>query len=135
MNDKIIEKIEGYFIDKSELIAVYLYGSYASGKERHFSDLDIGLLLDKAYMRAAEEKKYEYMVELSRLLRKDVHPVILNFAGEELAKQILIKGKCIMVNNPKELAQYKMVMFSKIADFAYYRKQMQSGLVRSIMET
>jgi predicted nucleotidyltransferase len=135
MNDKIIEKIEEYFIDKSEVIAVYLYGSYASGKERHFSDLDIGFLLDRTYIDDAEKKKYEYMVELSRLLRKDIHPIILNFAGEELVKQILIKGKCILVNNPKELAQYKMVMFSKIADFAYYREQMQSGLIKSIMET
>ena len=131
----VIENIEVYFKDRLEVIAVYLFGSYASGKERHFSDLDIGLLLDKMHMGAAEEKKYEYMVELSRLLRRDIHPIILNFVGEELAKQILIKGKCILVNKPKELAQYKMVMFSKIADFAYYRKQMQSGLVRSIMET
>jgi len=131
----IIENIEVYFKDRLEVIAVYLYGSYASGKERSFSDLDIGFLLDRTNIDAAEKKKYEYMVDLSRLLRKDVHPVILNFAGEELAKQILTKGKCILVNNPKKLAQYKMVMFSKIADFAYYRKQMQSGLIRSVMET
>ena len=131
----IIENIEVYFKDRLEVIAVYLYGSYASGKERSFSDLDIGFLLDRTNIDAAEKKKYEYMVDLSRLLRKDIHPIILNFAGEELAKQILTKGKCILVNNPKKLAQYKMVMFSKIADFAYYRKQMQSGLIRSVMET
>jgi len=34
------------------------------------------------------------MVELSRILRKDIHPVILNSAGEELLRQIFLKGKC-----------------------------------------
>jgi len=131
----VIENIEVYFKDRLEVIAVYLFGSYASGKERHFSDLDIGLLLDKTCMDVAEDKKYEFMVELSRLLRKDVHPVILNFAGEELVKQILTKGKCILVNNSKELSRYKMVTFSKIVDFTYYRKQMRSGFIRSIMES
>ena len=135
MNDKIIEKIKGYFRDKSEVIAVYLFGSYASGKESLSSDLDIGLLLDRIYVDTAEKKKYEFMVDLSRLLRKDIHPVILNFAGEELVRQIFVKGKCILVNNSKELARYKTVMLARIADFAYHRKQMQSGLIKSIMES
>ena len=135
MNNKIIEKIEGYFKNRSDVTAVYLFGSYASGKESLSSDLDIGILLDRTYIDAAEKKKYEFMVDLSRLLRKDIHPVILNFAGEELVRQIFVKGKCILVNNSKGLARYKIVMFARIADFAYHRKQMQSGLIKSIMET
>ncbi len=40
----------------------------------------------------------------------------------------------LIVEPEKELAHYKMVMFSKIADFGYYRKQMQSGLIKKVME-
>jgi hypothetical protein len=73
------------------------------------------------------------MLDLSRILRKDIHPVILNLAGEELLRQVFLKGKCILVKDPKKLAQYKMTAFSRIADFAYYKNQMQKGIVRNIM--
>jgi len=128
------EEIAKYFRTKKEVIAVYLFGSHAEARVRPFSDIDIGILLDRRYQSSADKKRMAYMTELSRILRKDIHPVILNSASEELLKQIFSKGKCILVNNPKELAYYKMVMFAKIADFAHYRKQMQSGLIKKIME-
>jgi len=34
------KKIEQYFKSKKEVIAAYLFGSYAEDKERHFSDID-----------------------------------------------------------------------------------------------
>jgi predicted nucleotidyltransferase len=46
MGNKLIEKLTAYFKTKSEIIAVYLFGSYANGKEHRSSDIDIGLLLD-----------------------------------------------------------------------------------------
>lgn len=73
------------------------------------------------------------MLDLSRILRKDIHPVILNLAGEELLRQVFLKGKCILVKDSKKLAHYKMTAFSRIVDFAYYKNQMQTGLVRNIM--
>ena len=46
MKNKPIEKLSEYFNEKSGVIAVYVFGSYAKGKERPSSDLDIGLLFD-----------------------------------------------------------------------------------------
>ena len=128
------EKIRTYFKNKKEVVVVYLFGSYAKGKQRPSSDIDIGILLDTTDQGFVKERRNEYMVELARILRKDIHPVILNLAGEELLKQIFLKGKCILVNDSRKLAQYKMVMFAKIAEFGYYRSQMQLGLIRKVME-
>jgi len=130
----LTEKIRDFFKDKEGIVAVYLFGSYAEGKERPFSDIDIGVLLNENDRHFVKEKRNEYMTKLSRVLRKDVHLVILNSAGEELIKQIFLKGECILVNDAKKLSYYKMVMLSKIVDFAFYREQMQSGLIRSIMK-
>jgi predicted nucleotidyltransferase len=46
MKNNLIEKLTAYFNTESEIIAVYLFGSYAKGKEHHSSDIDIGLLFD-----------------------------------------------------------------------------------------
>jgi len=126
--------IAEYFRNKKEVIAVYLFGSHAEGKNREFSDIDIGILLDENSFDFANKQRKEYALALARSTRKDIDPVILNSAGEGLLRQVFLKGKCIVVNDSRKLARSKMVMFSKIAEFGYYRKQMQSGLVTKIME-
>jgi hypothetical protein len=133
MNNNLIEKLTAYFNTKSEIIAVYLFGSYAKGKEHHSSDIDIGLLFDTRDPVLLKKEVDTVMLDLSRILRKDIHPVILNLAGEELLRQVFLKGKCILVRDSKKLAHYKMTAFSRIVDFAYYKNRMQTGLVRNIM--
>ncbi len=131
------EKIKNYFKSKKGIIAVYLFGSHAKGKEYHLSDIDIGILLDRNHQKYQEDKKTiitDSIVELGRILKKDIHPVILNSAGEELLRQIFLYGKCLLINDPEELSRFKMVMFSRIADFSYYRNKMQSGLIKKIMK-
>ena len=134
MYSKLEENIRLYFRDKKEVIAVYLFGSHAKGKARPFSDIDVGILLDKNDRDFLKQRRKDYIIELGRALRKDIHPMLLNLAGEELLKQIFSKGKCILINDARKLALYRMVMFA-IADFAYYRNQMQSGFIRKVMDT
>ncbi|MCF8084314.1 MAG: nucleotidyltransferase domain-containing protein [Deltaproteobacteria bacterium] len=129
----IEEKIRSYFEDRQGIIAVYLFGSYAMGKERLSSDVDIGLLLDTDESDATAIKDI-CMAELARLLRKDIHPVILNSAGETLLKQIFSKGKCVVINDRQKLARYRTAKFSQIAAFGPYRRQMQQGLIQRVME-
>jgi len=126
--------IADYFRTRKEVVAVYLFGSYARGRERSTSDVDIGFLLDDAALPEALEKRDRYMVDLSRLLRKDVHPVILNSAGEELMKQIFSSGICVIENHHQKHILFRAAMFSKIADFSYYRDQMQAGLAKKLTE-
>ena len=81
--NRLIEKIQSYFSDENDVVAVYLFGSYAQGKARRTSDVDIGIF---------EKKQIRYLKELGRLLRKDIHPVILNTAGETLMQTGFIKN-------------------------------------------
>jgi predicted nucleotidyltransferase len=124
MKNNLTIRIKNFFKDKPEVIAVYIFGSQATDKTGGSSDVDIGILLDTSER-----------VELANILRKEIHPVILNSAGEELMRQIFLKGKCILVRDPEKLSLFKMIMFARIADFGYYRDQMQSGLIRNIMES
>ena len=128
------QHIVQYFEDKKDVVAVYLFGSYAVRKARYQSDIDIGIVFDGKNPELIMEKMLTYLLELSRDLRKDVHPVIMNFASELLMKQIFEKGKCILVNDRKKLARFKMVEFAEIADFDYYKRLTQSGLIKKIME-
>ena len=129
-----LQKIKDYFKSRREVIAVYLFGSYAVGREQPFSDIDLGIIINEPDKENSLEKKNQYIVELGRLLRKDIHPVILNNAGEELLKQVFSKGKCLLVRDVRKHAHIKTAMFVKMAEFDYYRKQFQKSLIKNIME-
>ena len=131
--DKLEEAIATYFGKKKEVIAVYLFGSYAVGREYHLSDIDIGILLERKERDRDKQIIIDSMVELGRILRRDIHPVILNSASEEILRQIFLKGKCVLIHDSKKLAQFTMIKFVEIADFAYYREQMQAGLINKTM--
>jgi len=130
----IHENIKSFFENKKDIVAVYLFGSHAEGRERLSSDVDLAILFDNRDREAVNRLLDKYLVALSRSLRKDVHLTAMDFAGETILKQIFEKGECLVIKNPKKLAYFKMVAFSKIVDFGYYRRQMQSGIVRKVME-
>lgn len=131
---QIEEQITKYFNTKKEVIAVYLFGSYAAGKEHDSSDVDIGIFLDGRAPDFFAEKRNEYIVELGRVLRKDIDPVILNSASTELLRQVFFKGKCILVKDEKQLVRHKTFIFAEIAEMGYYRSRMESGFIRMVME-
>lgn len=129
-----IEKtISAYFQNEKDIVAVYLFGSYASKKQRAMSDIDIGLIVDFDKIEAVDRRKDRFLIDLSRELRKDVHLVMLNRSTEELLAQVFKKGKCVLVNKPRELSSYRTNMYARIADFSYYKEIMQSGFVNKVM--
>jgi len=130
--DQLIEKVSSYFGNQKDVIAVYLYGSYASGKQVPFSDMDIGVILHEKVLMNADAFQLNAMTELSRIVRKDVHLIILNHASEQLLHQVFLKGRCIFFKDKKKMALFRMRAFTKIADFEYHKKKMQLGLLNRI---
>jgi len=116
------------------IVAVYLFGSQASGKSIPTSDVDVAVLLDRSDADFADSCMNQMMIQLPKLLRKDIHPVIMNSASEMLLKQIFGKGRCLLVNDSRKLAEFKMLAYSRIASFNYYLKKMQAGLIRRVLE-
>ena len=107
MNNNLKDPLIHYFLDKPEVIAIYLFGSRATGKADHSSDVDIGILLDTKDQAKQTRRRKQYMLDLANILKKDIHPVILNYAGEELMRQIFTHGKCILVKDQKKLSLLK----------------------------
>jgi predicted nucleotidyltransferase len=128
------KKITNYFENKEGVVAVYLFGSYANGNARPCSDLDLAILFGSRDRAIINRRLEQYLIDLSRILRKDVHLTAMNFATEELLKQIYKKGNCLIVNDSKKLAYFTMTAYSKIVNFHYYRHQFQTGIVRKVME-
>ncbi len=132
MQNEITDKVKSYFNKQSETSAVYLFGSYAKGKNRKYSDIDLGILLKHESVCNEDELHKLYLIDLAALLRKDIHLVFMNNAGESILLQIFKYGKCIVNNDPYMLTRFKMIRHSMIADFAYYKNMMQKSFIKNM---
>ena len=132
----ISKYISDYFGDNKDVIAVYLYGSYAVGKHTSTSDIDLGIVLDPEKIKRDQftVKRDRFLLDLSRILRKEIHLVVLNTSGEGLLSQVLKKGNCVFIGNKRKLTLFKAMALQRIADFDYYKNMMQSGFIRNVME-
>ena len=134
--NNISKCISDYFRDKTDIIAVYLYGSYAVDRQTAMSDIDLGIVLDPEKIDRDQftEKRDRFMLDLSRLLRKEIHLVILNIAGEILLSQVFKKGNCVFLGNKRKLSLFKAKMLLQIVDFNYYKNIMQKGFIQNVIE-
>ncbi|MFO7911711.1 MAG: nucleotidyltransferase domain-containing protein [Desulfotignum sp.] len=128
------ETITQYFETKNEVAAVHLFGSFASEKNRPMSDVDLAILFLPKHLPSAEQFCRRYLTDLGRLLRKDIHPIVMNRAGEVLLKQIFLKGRQLVVKNPAVVSEFNMTAISRIADFGYYLEPMQAGVKNKLQE-
>jgi predicted nucleotidyltransferase len=133
--EKIKAIVADYCAGQPEIVACYLFGSYAGGRQRQGSDVDVAFLLDASVLRSQYfDLKLAYHNGLARLLRLDIHPVIMNDAGEVLLEQIFRKGITVFARDPLELARFRATRFSMIAEFAPYRNRMEEALFRKYKE-
>lgn len=122
-------KIAAYFGKRPEVVAVYLFGSYASGHEKKQSDVDLGVVLEQRVVSSKRALEAAYIIGLGKLLRKDFHIVIMNDAGEGILAQIFKRGRCIFLQSPEMLSRFKMVSYSLIADFGFHRSLMERAFI------
>jgi len=125
--------ITRYFKNRKGIVTVYLFGSHAASAERPFSDVDIAIIAEHADIYRIKKRVKQYVVELGRISRKDIHPVLLNLANESVLSQVLGKGQCLVVNNRRALSEFRMNRFTRIAEFSYYKNMMQKGFVGNLM--
>ena len=116
-----------------EVLAVYLFGSYAHGSPRPNSDIDLGLLFDTEDRNVIADKLESYNNALARMLRKQIHLTGLNAASPLLLKQVLSKGRCILANEPKKHALFQMAALGKIADFGIYKSKFEQEFARKLV--
>jgi predicted nucleotidyltransferase len=133
--NEISRKISPYFERESRVTAAYLFGSFARGSQRPNSDVDIAILLDESHGKIDRKNLYDRLLpQLGRLLRQDVHILILNDASYLARIEALSRGRLLHVKDDEALARFRMVSFALFADYAPYLRELQQKLRRRLMD-
>ncbi len=115
------KKIVDFMRKRPEIIAVYLFGSRATGKAGPLSDFDLAVLVDPA---GYDDKQYRYgyqaflLTELMRILgTAELDVVILNEAPPLLKFQVINRGEVIYYRSRSEMLDFHVRAFNEYQDF------------------
>lgn len=108
------------FVSKNNIKLVYIFGSYAKGKNNKNSDLDIAVLL---------EREYDPLVKLSLIgdltllfKRDDIDLVILNAANSVLKHQVIKYGKLAYMESEETKVYFEARTLSEYMDMEPFRR-------------
>jgi predicted nucleotidyltransferase len=109
------------------VIALYVFGSVASGRARPGSDVDLAVLLDRPVSLAEE---LDLRAELARALgRGDVDLVLLREASPLLAYEVVTGGRRLHARDRDEADRFEEGSVRRYLDTAYLRA-VQGRLLR-----
>lgn len=125
----IEDTIYTFFEDKANVLSVDLFGSYAQGREREGSDVDIAILC--AYEKIPSFfELIEWREEIEALIHKEVDLVCLNDASPILGMQVHKNRKNLLIKNPRQYANYQMKLFSQYAELKELRAPMEANILK-----
>lgn len=131
-----IAQIRDCLAGEKDILAAYLFGSYARGKETRFSDLDVAVLFS---FRLPEERVTDRRIELMNLLSKrldiNVEVVALNKASSLFKFMVFREGVCILERIPELAHSFKAKAIVEYLDFLPLRRRLESRLIARIKET
>jgi predicted nucleotidyltransferase len=112
-----------------QLVSVYLFGSWAEGRAHRESDVDLGVLFDRAALPTRKQRfnaSLEVRAELGAALGCDrLDLVVLNDAPPLLARRIVTHGQLIYCGNLELDHVFVRDVQLRAADLAPYLTRMQ----------
>ena len=100
----------------------YLFGSYAKGKEKEKSDIDIAIYINEELLKDSKKTfdfQIEHMMNLSDIFRKEVDLVILNDASPLLKHEVISDGILVVDKDHDKLVEFKKRSFYYYQDWLH----------------
>ncbi len=133
--DTITAALREVLLQRQEVVAAYLFGSFATGRERPDSDVDVAVLLD-AQVPHRDDPLYRLnlMASLTERLHCTVDVVILNDAPLVLRHQVLTYGERILETDRVQRVAYEVRSFQLYFDFRPILDRIAEATRRHIRE-
>lgn len=107
--------------------SIYLFGSFAEGREHRESDVDFGVVLDwKSYPNADARLSRRLLMigALESLMRRDVDVIILNDAPPLFARKIVTRGRRLYCANTADDDRFVRRVIDLADDIAPWMQRM-----------
>ncbi|MDN5332067.1 MAG: uncharacterized protein PWP45_1292 [Tepidanaerobacteraceae bacterium] len=129
---KAIERLPAIFEKKPEIVAAYIYGSFATGKTTDLSDIDIAVLLrDKGSL----ELQLELIGDIAEALKTDDFDlVILNDCPPYMQYEVVSSGKIIYEKDREARCEFQVRALQRYFDVKHIYDEYNYYLKKRIKE-
>jgi len=121
-----LDYIKSFLIDELKAELIYLFGSYASGKVRDDSDLDLAFLTSK---EIDDYQRFLTAQKLASKLNIDVDLIDLSRASTVFKAQI-IQGKLLYARSKTQEQEFELLSLKKYARLNEERKKIIEKIER-----
>jgi predicted nucleotidyltransferase len=104
--EDLCRRINNFARGHVEIVAIYIFGSIATAKNRAGSDIDVAIMF-RSPIKGMERVQLE--TSLSNLLERDVDLIVFEEASPLLQHQILKYGSLVYESDPKERVRQEVV--------------------------
>lgn len=129
LKDHISEDLSKRIIDflsrHVDIVAIYIFGSVATAKNRSGSDIDVAIMV-RGQVNGMEQAQLE--TSLSNILKKDVDLVMFGEATPLLQHQILKYGDLIYERDPKERTRQEVAARREYLDTTFLYRVIEDYL-------
>ena len=105
-----INAIKNILLNKLEVEAIVLFGSYARNRERPDSDIDIAVKLKN---ETTKELLIGIQYDIEEIIDTDMHLINLDLIEDDFRYDILITGKELYVEDEIKFIEYKLRVFNE----------------------
>lgn len=123
----VLNKLQKYFKTQKNILAVYLYGSFADGQPNKMSDIDFGIVLKEPFNKSKSlDLQLRYMGEIYDVVKPYIKvqyadAVVLNTAPTLLKQQAISTGKLIFSRDENARADFEFYAISEYENFKHLR--------------
>jgi predicted nucleotidyltransferase len=118
-----------------DVLAAYLFGSYATGRARPESDVDVAVLLSETDDLERFERRLRLMGEVEETLgRRPADVIVLNDAPPLLAHQVLKHGRLIFERDRAARVEFEVRAGQVYTDLVPMRQFFREALFHEVKE-
>jgi uncharacterized protein len=131
IRDRVAAVLEG----ADGLISAYLFGSVASGRAHHDSDVDVAVLLDRQMYPTPEHRfdlRLRLIGRLQSAIGRDVDLVVLNDAPPQLGRHITTAGARLVVRDAERDHAHLRLTLSRAADLEPFLRRTRAVKLRAL---
>ena len=126
--EKITKTISSFLQKHKEIVAAYLFGSYASGQP--FGDIDLGILVRNEPENPLEYE-FELEIKLEELVKLAVDVRVLNKAPVSFVQNVIRHGQIIIDCKPNIRSDFESYILRKYFDFAPFRRRYLAEVINA----
>lgn len=107
IKQKTLLQIKNYFLQKPEVMVVYLFGSFARNEANKLSDIDLGIVFKEKPQKAFSLLEVQLADELAKITGFEVEIQDLALCNIDFSHRVISEGKLIYCSDEKARVEFE----------------------------